>query len=276
MRNVTKETLSDAVVAAFGGGEDARLRLVLESLVRHLHGFVREMGLSHAEWRAGLEFLTAAGAITDEKRNEFALLSDVLGVSSLVDLVNSLPGATEGSVLGPFHEAGAPFVETGADLVRENDGDPVTLEGAITDTAGRPVAGAVIDFWQTAANGLYPQQDLEQRADNLRARIRAGADGRYSFRTIRPARYAVPYDGPVGDLLRATGRHAWRAAHFHMIVTAPGHVPVTTEVFDSEDPFIDEDAVFGVRESLIARFEPEGDGGATRVRFDVRLRGVGG
>lgn len=274
MRNVTRDSLSDAVIAAFAGAADPRLRNILEALVRHLHGFVRETGITHAEWRVGLDFLTAAGEITDSRRNEFALLSDVLGVSSLVDLVNSLPGATEGSVLGPFHEAGAPFVDNGADLVRDNPGATVLLHGQISDTEGRPVAGAVIDFWQTADNGLYPQQDPDQRPDNLRARIKAGADGAYAFRTIRPARYAVPYDGPVGSLLTATGRHAWRAAHFHMIVTAPGHLPVTTEVFDSADPYIDQDAVFGVRESLIANFKPDPavPPPATRVRFDIRLR----
>ena len=269
MRNITRDNVTDAVINTFAPGTEPRLRLILESLVRHMHAFTREVGLTHEEWRQGLEFLTATGRITDEKRNEFSLLSDLFGISSLVDLLHSTPGATEGSVLGPFHQSGAPFVDNPADLVRGQPGEPVVLQGHVRSMAGAAVPGATVDFWQTAHNGMYPQQDPAQREDNLRCRMLTDADGLYRMHTIRPERYAVPTDGPGGALLDATGRTAWRAAHFHMIVTAPGYHPVTTEIFDASDPQLDSDAVFGVRESLIRAFETGPTG--TEVRFDVTL-----
>jgi hydroxyquinol 1,2-dioxygenase len=224
-------------------------------LTRHLHGFAREVALSHDEWRTAIGFLVEAARLTDDKRNEFILASDVLGLSSLVDMVNSAPVGTPSSVLGPFHLRGAPMLAVGGDLLRDNEGNVVFVEGRVLDPDGRPLAGAVLDVWQTAANGLYSNVDLAQEPNNLRARMTVGADGRYAFSTVRPAPYTVPDDGPVGELLRATGRHPWRPAHFHFIVEAPGHRTLVTELFPDDDPYIDHDAVFGVRRGLVVKFE---------------------
>lgn len=255
MAHVTEQTITDAVVHSFDQSANERFRFLISLLVNHLHEFAREAALTHDEWRAGLEFLTRASQFTDAHRNEFVLTSDVLGLSSLVDLLNSSPGATEGSVLGPFHAEESPMVPVGADLIKDNDGDPVLLHGRVLDPEGRPIAGAILDFWQTAANGLYPAQDPNQHPDNLRCRMRTGSDGKYAMKVIRPSAYTVPYDGPVGDLLRAGGRRAWRPAHFHFIVGAPGFRSVVTELFNGSDSYIGEDAAFGVRDSIVVQFK---------------------
>jgi hydroxyquinol 1,2-dioxygenase len=254
MRKVTKENITEAVIGSFAGARDARLKEVLAHLVRHLHAFAKDARLTHAEWKAAIDFLYAAGRISSEKRNEFMLASDVLGLSALVDLLNQPAGATEGSELGPFYAEGSPLLPVGADLVRDNAGERVLVRGRVLDTAGRPIAGALLDFWQAAANGLYPEQDKRQDPFNLRFRMKTDVEGRYAFATIKPAPYSVPYDGPVGALLRAGGREAWRPAHFHFIVSAEGHVPVVTELFSDDDAYVERDAVFGVRESLVVRY----------------------
>jgi hydroxyquinol 1,2-dioxygenase len=227
---------------------------VLVRLVTHLHAFAQDAKPTHSEWKAAVDFLYAAGRISNERRNEFMLASDVLGLSSLVDLLNHPAGATEGSELGPFYAEGSRVLPVGADLIKGNAGERALVRGRVLDTEGRPLAGALLDFWQAAANGLYPEQDKSQDPHNLRFRMRADGEGRYAFTTIKPAPYTVPYDGPVGDLLRAGGREAWRPAHFHFIVSADGHVPVVTELFSEGDPYIERDAVFGVRESLVIRY----------------------
>lgn len=255
MAHLTRQNITEIVIESFDQGTNERFKALISALVKHLHQFARETSLTHDEWRAGLEFLTRAGQFTDAHRNEFVLTSDVLGLSSLVDLLNSSVGATEGSVLGPFHAELSPIVPVGADLVKDNAGDPILLRGRVLDLENRPIAGALLDFWQTAANGLYPAQDPRQHPDNLRCRMLTGADGKYEMRVIRPSAYTVPYDGPVGDLLRAGGRHAWRPAHFHFIVSAPGFHSVVTELFDAEDRYIQEDAAFGVRDSILVKFE---------------------
>jgi hydroxyquinol 1,2-dioxygenase len=254
MRAIDRNTLTDAVTASFGGAGDPRFQEVIGALVRHLHAFAREVELRPEEWRAGIAFLTAAAAITDDRRNEFVLASDILGLTSLTDLLQGVPGATERSVLGPFHAEGSPVLAVGGDLIRDNGGEPVLVRGRVLDLDGRPVRGATLDFWQTNALGHYWQQDPTQRPDNLRFTMPLGDDGVYAFTTIRPAPYTVPYDGPVGMLLRAGGRHAWRPAHFHFRVLAQGHAPLTTELFPADDPYIDQDAVFGVRASLAVPF----------------------
>jgi hydroxyquinol 1,2-dioxygenase len=255
MAHVTDETITEAVIRSFDRGANERFKFLISRLVNHLHEFARETALTHDEWRAGLEFLTRASLFTDAHRNEFVLTSDVLGLSSLVDLVDSSPGATEGSVLGPFHAEESPVLPVGIDLIKDNDGDPVLLHGRVLDLEGRPIAGAILDFWQTAANGLYPAQDPNQHPDNLRCRMRTGADGKYAMKVIRPSPYTVPYDGPVGDLLRAGGRHAWRPAHFHFIVAAPGFRSVVTELFNQDDSYIEQDAAFGARDSIVVQFK---------------------
>ncbi len=253
MRNVNSTTVTSAVVRSFDGATGPRFRQVIERLVHHLHAFAREVQLTPDEWKAGIDFLYQAGKISDEARNEFILTSDVLGLSSLVDMLQSDGGGTERSALGPFHAEGSPLLAVGGDLKRDNDGEPMLVRGRVMDADGRPIARAQLDFWQAAINGLYWQQDAAQDPHNLRFRMITGDDGAYAFTTVRPAPYTVPYDGPVGDLLRAGGRHAWRPAHFHFIVSAEGCKALTTEVFFADDRYIDEDAVFGVRESLLVQ-----------------------
>ncbi len=259
MRTVSKDTITQAFLDYCGPETDPRLRFVLERLAHHLHAFAKEVELDHDEWRKGLELLTAAGKITTDERNEFILMSDVLGLSSLVDMINSPAGATSSSVLGPFHILGAPELPVGGDLKRDNAGRTLVVDGRVATEDGAPVEGVVMEIWQTADNGLYSNQDAAQPDYNLRAKMRLGADGRYLFSTVRPAPYTVPEDGPVGELLRATGRHPWRPSHLHFIVQAPGLRTLVTELFPEDDPYLDEDAVFGVRSDLILRYEATDD-----------------
>ena len=255
MRTVSKDTITKSFLDYIADDSDDRLKFVMEKLAHHLHDFVRETNLTHDEWRKGLELMFAAGEISTPERNEFVLFSDVLGLSSLVDMVNSSEDGTPSSVLGPFHVLGAPDVPVGGDLINDNEGDKIVVGGRVLTTEGTPIEGAVLEIWQTADNGLYSGQDAEQVEYNLRARMTTDADGRYLFSTVRPAPYTVPDDGPVGELLRATGRHPWRPSHLHFIVTAEGQKSLVTEVFPSDDPYLDEDAVFGVREKLIMEYQ---------------------
>ena len=255
MRTVSKDTITKSFLDYIADDSDDRLKFVMEKLAHHLHDFVRETNLTHDEWRKGLELMFAAGEISTPERNEFVLFSDVLGLSSLVDMVNSSEDGTPSSVLGPFHVLGAPDVPVGGDLINDNEGDKIVVGGRVLTTEGKPIEGAVLEIWQTADNGLYSGQDAEQVEYNLRARMTTDADGRYLFSTVRPAPYTVPDDGPVGELLRATGRHPWRPSHLHFIVTAEGQKSLVTEVFPSDDPYLDEDAVFGVREKLIMEYQ---------------------
>ncbi len=281
MRNVSATSITQAVVHSFDGATDPRFKHLIERLTHHLHAFAREVKLTPEEWLAGIDFLYRAGKISDEARNEFILASDVLGLSSLVDLLASAAGATERSALGPFHAEGSPPLEVGGDLKQDNAGEPMLVRGHVLNADGQPVVNAQLDFWQAAINGKYWQQDPSQDAHNLRFRMITGEDGVYAFTTVRPAPYTVPYDGPVGDLLRAGGRHAWRPAHFHFIVSAEGWRPLTTEVFFADDRYIDEDAVFGVRESLLVNTRLDVDPALAQrhrlplpfhsVEFDFRL-----
>ncbi len=272
MRSVTKQTITQAFLDYCADGTDPRLKFVLESLVGHLHDFARETELTHAEWRKGIELLTKAGEISTPERNEFILLSDVLGLSSLVDMVHSPDDATNSSVLGPFHILGAPDLPVGGDLKQDNDGPTVAVSGRVTDKAGQPIEGAVLEIWQTADNGLYSNQDASQPDYNLRCRMTVGADGRYAFTTVRPAPYTVPDDGPVGELLHATGRHPWRPSHLHFIVVAEGYRTLVTEVFPDDDPWLDQDAVFGVREDLVMHYREQSDPAAAPAGLEAANR----
>ncbi|MEM9107836.1 MAG: dioxygenase, partial [Pseudomonadota bacterium] len=243
---------------------------LLQHLATHLHTFAKETGLTHAEWRKAIELLTKAGEITDDERNEFVLFSDVLGVSSLVDMINSKPDSTSSSVLGPFHILGAPDLPYGGDLKRDNDGATVIVKGYVRDPSGNPIEGAAIELWQTAENGLYSNQDPNQDRYNLRSRMISGKQGEYGFSTIRPAPYTVPDDGPVGELLHATGRHPWRPSHLHFIITAPGYHSLVTEVFPSDDPYLDEDAVFGVRDDLVMEYVEQTDPDLVPDAFEAK------
>lgn len=254
MRNVTSDNITETFVSYFGDDTDPRILEIMQSLAKHLHEFAKETRLTHEEWNKGLEFLRWAGRITDDKRDEFVLLSDVLGLSSLVDMINSSRNSTSSSVLGPFHISNAPPRDYGADLRGDNDGEMILVEGVVKDTAGSPIAGATIDIWQTAPNGLYSSQDPEQDVFNFHALFTSDESGCYAFTTVRPVSYTVPTDGPVGDILNATGRHPWRPSHLHYIVKADGYRDLVTEVFPDDDSYLDEDTVFGVREDLVMTY----------------------
>ncbi|WP_143473828.1 dioxygenase [Limnohabitans sp. G3-2] len=268
MKNITRDNLTDTVKSSFANMDGERQRHLVNRLVHHLHAFASETQLTHEEWRDGIGFLHRMAEISSPSRSEFTLLSDVLGLSSLVDLLAARPGATEGSVLGPFHTRGSPWVDNGSNLINANDGEAVLIQGRVTDTDGQPLANASIDFWQNADNGMYWQMDDSQPQDNLRCQLKVQADGGFELATIRPRPYLVPTDGPVGELLRVSHRDAWRPAHFHIIVEAPGYRSLITEVFDEADPWVDKDAVFGVRASLVRPFQPAADA-ATAARMGL-------
>jgi catechol 1,2-dioxygenase len=232
---------------------DPRLRALMTGLIRHLHAFAAEESLTESEWMAGIRFLTDVGQICDEHRQEFILLSDTLGLSMLVDLVNHGSGtsATESTVLGPFYVADSPWRSNGDAITDDLGAQPLLVSGHVRDTSGRPLSGATLDIWQNATNMLYAVQDATQSPENLRGRFRTDAGGAFSFWTVRPVDYPIPDDGPVGRMLAATGRHPWRPAHIHFVVSADGCIPVTTHVFDSESRYLESDAVFGVKESLV-------------------------
>jgi catechol 1,2-dioxygenase len=252
--------ITKAVVESFDGCRDPRLREVVQSLVRHLHAFVTEVGLTQAEWEAGIRILTETGHITDERRQEFILWSDSLGISMLVDAIaNPKPaGATESTVLGPFYVPGSPHREYGETIMEAAGELPAWVYGRVLDVDGAPIAGASIDVWEGAENELYAVQDPDAPEFHLRGIFTTRADGSYAFLTVRPTPYPIPHDGPVGRMLETTGRHPWRPAHIHMIVSAPGYETVTTHVFDSESAYLDSDAVFAVKPSLLRHFEKRG------------------
>jgi protocatechuate 3,4-dioxygenase beta subunit len=274
MTAMTPDQLTEQVLAAYADAPDPRLRQLLASLIGHLHAFAVENRLTRQEWLAGVEFLTATGQKCDDERQEFILLSDVLGFSSLVDLINAADGATESTVLGPFYVPGAPVRAMGERIGRPEDGSPALVRGRVTNPAGEALDGATLDVWQSSGNGLYDTQDPQQPPFNLRGVFVTGPDGAYQFRAIRPVSYPIPADGPVGGLLRGAGRHNWRAAHIHAIVSAPGHRPVTTHIFDAENPYLDSDTVFGVKDSLIRQFRPAGPGDPPDVSYIAEMNFV--
>jgi hydroxyquinol 1,2-dioxygenase len=259
MRDVTPENLTTAFAAYAANAHDARSREVLCALAKHLHAFVRETRLSHAEWMAALMALTRAGQISTGTRNEFILFGDLLGVSALVDMVNTQPAATSCSNIGPFHQRGAPALPNGGDLWCGQAGEPLLVIGRVLDGgSGAAVTGARLDLWQNADNGLYSVQDAAQPDKNYHALLSCAADGSFAFTTTKPKPYSVPDDGPAGEMLRLLGRDAWRPAHLHVIAEAPGYRPLVTEIFPSDDPYLDRDAVFGVRADLVVTLRPVG------------------
>jgi hydroxyquinol 1,2-dioxygenase len=261
---VTEQELADLVLKKVAGAPDPRFREVMLSLVKHLHGFIREVGLTQDEWRTAIDFLTATGQKCDDKRQEFILLSDTLGASMLVDAVNhrNHHGATESTVLGPFYVEGAPPLPQGADIAAGEPGEPTFVSGLVTDVGGKPIANALLDVWQTDAEGFYDVQRPDKGEMRLRGKFLTDAEGRYRFRTVKPVPYPIPTDGPVGRMLDQLGRHPYRPAHLHMIVGAAGHAPVSTHIFVAGDPYIDSDAVFGVKPSLIVDFKEQPAGKA--------------
>lgn len=255
--------VTDEVVASFADAPDARTREVLQSLVRHLHGFAREVGLTEAEWQRGIEFLTRVGHTTTDQRQEFILLSDVLGLSMLTVNMGQPadPEATESTVFGPFFVEGSPHVPLGGDLAQGAPGHPCWIEGTVRDTRGAPVPGARVEVWEADEEGLYDVQRDTGRT-MARGHLFTDADGAYRFWSVRPSAYPIPDDGPVGDLLRAGGRGPMRPAHVHFMVTAPGYRTLVTHIFADGDPYLDDDSVFGVKRSLIVDFAEQAPGTA--------------
>jgi len=255
MPDRTEENLTEAVLARLHGTSDARFRQVMTSLIKHLHAFVRETGLTEAEWFDGIRFLTATGQKCDEKRQEYILLSDTLGVSMLVDALNHRKpaGATDSTVLGPFYVKGAPDMPLGANIAEGVAGEPTYFSGIVRSFDGKPIAGATLDVWSTDGAGQY---DVQRAGGELRARgrITTDAQGHYAFWTVKPVSYPIPTDGPVGKMLLQMGRHPYRPAHTHMIVSASGFEPVTTHLFVRGDPYLESDAVFAVKDSLVVDF----------------------
>jgi hydroxyquinol 1,2-dioxygenase len=285
-----EQALVDAVLESFAHTPNGRLRLVLESLTRHLHAFLRETRLTEEEWRAGIDFLTAAGHITDERRQEFVLLSDVLGASMQTIAINNeaYANATEATVLGPFFVAGAPEVELGGDIAFGAPGEPCWVQGTVSDTDGNPLPGALLEVWECDEEGLYDVQYASERTA-ARGRLRSDEQGGFRFWALTPVPYPIPHDGPVGRLLEATGRSPMRAPHLHFLVSAPGRRTLITHIFvEGDDLRRGGDAVFGVKESLVREFArqppgtptPDGrelgpDRSWTRVRFDIVLAPAG-
>ena len=244
-------SVTQAAMNSFAHAQSPRMAQVMPLLVKHLHAFVAEARLSKEEWLEGLAFLTACANITTADRNEFSLLSDVMGVSSMVDVVSLPPDCTPSSVLGPFHNHDSLERDNGVDLTQGQPGTRVWLHGRVINAQGQAIAGATLDFWQNADNGLYPAQDPAQDPHNLRCKIQADANGCFELLTIEPKPYTVPTDGPVGELLRKSNRAEWRPAHFHVIVSAPGYIGLVTELFPENSEHIQTDTVFGVRPGLI-------------------------
>jgi hydroxyquinol 1,2-dioxygenase len=258
MRNFDENNITDAVLERLAEAGTPRIRAVSEALVRHLHDFVREIEPTFEEWEAGVQFLTEIGAMCSPTRQEFILLSDTLGVSMLVDAINHrLPkGATETTVLGPYFVQNAPALPLGADISPGAPGEPLFVEGAVRGVDGAPLAGASIEVWHSDKDGYYDVQRYDEGgATAMRARLTADDAGRFWFWTITPSCYAIPYDGPVGRMLQAQGRHPWRPAHVHFMISAPGYETLVTHVFIDGDKYLDSDVVFGVKDSLVRRLE---------------------
>jgi hydroxyquinol 1,2-dioxygenase len=261
MRNLTQDNITQAVLARLAETPDARLKEIMTSLVQHLHAFARDVKLTEEEWFQGIDFLTRVGHITDDKRQEFILLSDTLGLSMLtVAMNNDKPaGCTESTVFGPFYVAGAPSFDLGEDVANGAPGIPCLVRGTVRGLNGDAVPGAEIHVWQADAEGKYDMQrpDAEHAARGV---LHANGKGEYHFKSILAEAYPIPDDGPVGDMLRATKRHPWRPAHLHFMIKAPGYETLITHVFRDGDRYLDSDAVFGVRQSLIAQWEKQADG----------------
>lgn len=255
---MTAEDVTATVLSIVERTPDARLREVMTALIRHVHDFAREVRLTPGELLQAAEFLTACGQISSDHRHEFLMLSDTLGLTMVVDTVATdvAEGGFESSVLGPFYRSGAPEVPHGANLSKgEDDGDPAHFSGTVTDLSGTPISGAVLDIWGTNAKGLYENLDPSQPDFNLRGKVRTRDDGTFDVWTVKPVSYPIPDDGPAGQLLHAMERHNMRPGHIHVIVSAEGYRTVVSEVFVAGDPYLESDAVFGVKPSLVAPFE---------------------
>lgn len=265
MRDVNEANITQAVIQRLDDTPDPRLKQVVTGLVRHLHDYVRDVEPSFEEWQFAIDYLTRVGQTCTDKRQEFILLSDVLGVSMLVDAINHrLPeGATETTVLGPFFIAGLPELPLGTNIAGGIRGEPLFVQGMVKSAgSGQPLAGAVIDAWQSDDDGYYDVQRPELTEPALRGRFRADAHGRFHFWSITPRFYPIPDDGPVGEMIRATKRHPYRPAHLHFMISADDHETLVTHIFVEGDPYLDSDVVFGVKNSLVQTFAARNPGTA--------------
>jgi hydroxyquinol 1,2-dioxygenase len=273
MTTLIPSKLTDEVVASYRNCPDPRLQEIMISLVKHLHSFAREVKLTEAEWLKGVEFLTQVGQFCTETRQEFIALSDVLGLEMTVIELNhgTADGATEATLLGPFYIPDSPERPKGATVCGNPPGEPLDVMGEVQDLKGKPIANALIDVWQAGDDGLYSSQDAHKQKFDLRGRFRSDHDGTYHFKSVLPKGYQIPSDGPVSGLMRLTGRSLWRPAHLHFMVSAEGYKPLTTHLFPKGAPHLDEDAVFGVKESLIQDFKHNADGNGHTLNFNFVL-----
>jgi hydroxyquinol 1,2-dioxygenase len=259
---VTEDNITDLAVQRWATARDPRTAEVLTALIRHLHDFAREVRLTEAEWMAAIAWLTRTGQISDEKREEFILTSDVLGLSMLVVQMNHRldPKATPATVLGPFHIEGSPELDFGADMSEGLPGTPLYLHGTVRDLEGNPVGGAVLDVWQADTEGAYESQVPDVDEARLRAKYTTREDGSYCVRTIAPKGYTIPMDGPVGDLISRTEISHFRPAHIHFLINVPGFEPLITHLFEEGAEYLDSDVVFGTKQELVVAFEPREPG----------------
>jgi protocatechuate 3,4-dioxygenase beta subunit len=272
--NTTEDDITAEVLQRFAQTPEPRLRQIMLGLIKHLHAFVKEVELTEAEWFQAIEILTEAGRMCSDKRQEFILFSDTLGVSMVVDLISHRKpdGATESTVFGPFHRLGAPEMPAGGNIAHlDRTGAPAFVSGRVLDLQGKPIGGALLDVWQAQSSGLYDSQDESLGGGmHMRGKFRTDAEGRYLVRTVRPVHYPIPSDGPVGRMLRATGLHPWRPAHIHFVVSAEGYEPVTTHIFDHGDEYLGSDAVFAVKDSLVCDFVEHDLAEGEAARLGVR------
>ncbi len=277
MVDLDEFTVTDAALEQMATTGNPRLKQIMDAAVRHMHAFVREIELTPEEWIHGLQFLTAVGAACTPLRQEFILLSDVLGVSAVVNAVHDRKAkelGSQSSLLGPFYREGAPIMPMGAQIVEKPAAEELVIHGRIIDTHGAPVEGALIQVWQTSEHGLYDLQERQGESMDMRGNFRTGADGEYHFRTVRPKGYSIPMDGPVGALVHAQGRHGMRPSHIHMLIGAEGHRELVTALYFGDDDYIASDTVFGVSQSLVvaAANDPASPvKGMRAVRYDFQL-----
>src|SRR3954469_2115359 len=273
MRDLDASNITETVLETFDECADPRFKEIITTMVKHLHAAVRELKLTPEEWLGAIKFLTDVGQTCTPNRQEFILLSDTLGVSALVNIMASHPNeSTTPSLLGPFFRENAPMLKTGDTIAPNDPGGAIEMIGKVTDKAGKPIAGALIDVWQTGSDGLYDIQTDKPEVMDLRGRFKTETDGTYRFRTALPIGYGVPMDGPVGAMLTAGSRHGFRPAHIHFLLSAPGHQELATALYLAGDPHIDSDAVFGVSQALIAEPKPAGNG-PRRITYDFVLAG---
>ena len=280
MRNVTIDNVTDAVVGSLGanGNVTDRQREIMTALITHLHGFCKDVNLTHGEFLAACDFMARAGEVTSSKRQEFILLGDILGVEVLVDmLTHSVEGTeSESTILGPFYRDNPPVLPKGASIIQKHfdNEEVVYVEGYVRDAAGKPLSSVTIDVWEDAPNGLYENHDPEQPDYNLRGRFETDDTGHYAFTACRPAPYPIPEDETAGELLRFMGHHPNRPGHLHFILSKDGHRTLVSQIYDADSAYLDNDSVFAVKESLIGKFEKAPDGADTELtlRFDFVLK----